>query len=311
MSLVPSPVTGGQTAVVDQFDAAAIIYRYRADWDIDVRSYFDGMSKVPLFQCADTGYRFFYPQSLAGEADFYDVVWQAEIRRADSSEWRDDLQFALNRLRPGERVLDVGCANGVFVERAAQIAIAEGIDANRKGCQFAAERGLNVTCTTVGEHGRQFGSSYDTVVAFQVLEHVFDVSGFIQGLASLARPGGRIILSVPNNQPYYAGWAKYEPMNNPPHHIGLWNEQSLRAMARHFCLSVCEVEMTDRPSSFPVQTFRRAAHLARIPKNPSQVRGVEWLWIWAMAPMAVILSALDFVTRPSSRYAYLSIVLQK
>ena len=36
--------------------------------------YFDGLAMVQLRRCDDTGYRFFYPPSVAGEAEFYDMM---------------------------------------------------------------------------------------------------------------------------------------------------------------------------------------------------------------------------------------------
>src|SRR5215210_4844343 len=63
---VPSPVTGGATRVVDAFDVAAIIDRYRRDWNLDVADHFAGRTSIYLYQCEETGYRFFHPQSLAG-----------------------------------------------------------------------------------------------------------------------------------------------------------------------------------------------------------------------------------------------------
>ena len=310
---VPSPVTQGRSSLCDRFQTEAIIDRYRNDWELDVADHFNGMDQVSLYRCEDTGYRFFHPPSLAGEAAFYDAFWALDdphVHRPENA-WRNDWQFALERLEQGERVLDVGCADGAFVKRAGEVAWSEGLDENEKGCQLAQAKGLNVTCAPVANFARLHPDEFDTVTASQVLEHVYDVNGFIAALAQLARPGGRIILSVPNNEPYYAGSAKYEPLNNPPHHIGLWNERSLRKMAKHFGLTVEEVGHLGSPDRFTLQVYRRAALLANVSKAPNQLKPGDWVKIIVTSPIGFILTLKERLDRSTSNYAYLSIVLRK
>lgn len=311
--VVTSPVTGGRARLCDEFRTADLIARYRNDWGLDVADHFEGVHKLSLFLCKDSGYRFFHPPSLAGEAAFYDRFWALEdptIHRPRGA-IRDDWQFALERLRPGEKALDVGCAEGAFMEHAQQIAEIEGIDENAEGCRIARRNGLSANCSTVTDYAAAKAGAYDVVVASQVLEHVYDVAAFINGLKALVRPGGRVILSVPNNQPYYAGWSKYEPLNNPPHHIGLWNEKSLRNMAGHFGLIVDEVAYLGTTDRFALQVFRRAAHLVDVTRAPDQLRFGDWIRIAIAAPLALLLTARERVVRSTCNYAYLSIVLSK
>lgn len=55
-------------------DAATIVARYRES-KVDVARYFTGLTKVSIYECTETGYRFFHPPSLAGEADFYEQLY--------------------------------------------------------------------------------------------------------------------------------------------------------------------------------------------------------------------------------------------
>lgn len=310
-SVVDSPVTGGPASVCDEFACADLVERYRNDWGLDVAAHFAGMDHILLYRCEETGYRFFHPPELAGEAAFYDQFWALEnptIHRPKDA-WRADWQFALERLKPGERVLDVGSADGAFLERAAEIANAEGIDANEQGCLRARRAGLKVTCSTVTDYAASNAGAFDVVAASQVLEHVYDVATFVQGLKTLARPGGRIILSVPNNQPYYAGWSKYEPLNNPPHHIGLWNERSLRAMAAHFALDVAELGYLGPPDSLKLQLYRRASHLAGVIRAPNQLTAADWVKLGLASPLALLLTGAERARRSTCNHAYLAIVL--
>ena len=309
---VRSPVTGGAAKLCDTFRCADIVDRYRNDWGLEVATHFEGRRELPLYRCEDTGYRFFHPPTLAGEAAFYDQFWALENPRIHrpAGTWRDDWQFALDRLRPGERVLDVGCADGAFLERAREIGEAEGIDENAAGCRVAQRAGLKVTCTAVGDFAADHPAAFDVVAASQVLEHVYDVAGFVSHLKRLVRPDGRIILSVPNNQPYYAGWSKYEPLNNPPHHIGLWNERSLRRMARHLDLEVEELGLLGAPDRFALQVFRHAAHLAGVTRAPNQLRAGDWLRIAITTPIAFVATLAERVTGSTCNHAYLATVLR-
>jgi SAM-dependent methyltransferase len=311
--MVRSPVTGGPAWLCDVVRSNDLIGRYRYDWGLDVASHFDGLSSLSVYQCEDTGYRFFHPASLAGESSFYDQFWALEnptIHRPKGA-WRDDWQFALDRIRASDKVLDVGAADGAFIERAGQIAQAEGIDENDAGCRLAQRNGLTVTCTTVSEFANSHPATFDLVIASQVLEHVYGVAQFMRALKQLTRSGGRIILSVPNNQPYYAGWTKYDPLNNPPHHIGLWNERSLRKMARHVDLQVEEVAYLGKPDRFALQVFRRAAHLADVTRAPKQLTRADWIRIGLRTPLATILTMMERLAGSTCNFAYVAVVLRK
>ena len=295
----------------DEFRCTDLVARYRNDWGLEVDDHFQGIHRLSLYRCKDSGYRFFYPPSLAGEASFYDQFWALENPTVHRPKGvvRDDWQFALERLRPGEKALDVGCAEGAFMEHARQITDIEGIDENQQGCQIAQRNGLNASCASVAEFAKARPAAFDVVTASQVLEHVYDVAGFISGLMGLVRPGGRIILSVPNNEPYYVGWSKYEPLNNPPHHIGLWNEPALRKMANHFGLKVEELGYLGTPDRFTLQVYRRASHLADVTKSPNQLRFGDWLRIAFATPIALILTLKERLLRSTCNHAYVSVVL--
>jgi 2-polyprenyl-3-methyl-5-hydroxy-6-metoxy-1,4-benzoquinol methylase len=311
--MVQSPVTGGSASLCDEYRCADLIARYKNDWSLDVAEHFKGMNRLSLYRCKDTGYRFFHPASLAGEADFYDEFWALEnpnIHRPKGIV-RDDWQFALDRIRPGEKVLDVGCAEGAFLEHASNITVAEGIDENAEGCRLAIAGGLKASCAKVADFANDHPKSFDVVVASQVLEHVYDVAAFMNGLIRLVRPGGRIILCVPNNEPYYVGWTKYDPLNNPPHHIGMWNEASLRSMAAYFGLKIDEVGHLGNPDRFPLQVYRRAAYLADVTKAPNQLKSRDWLRIAVTTPIALILTLKERAVGSTSNHAYVSIVLRK
>lgn len=46
-------------------------------------------------------------------------------------------------------------------------------------------------------------SQFDVVTFFQVLEHIADVHSFLTSALLTLKTGGKVILAVPNNEPYY------------------------------------------------------------------------------------------------------------
>jgi 2-polyprenyl-3-methyl-5-hydroxy-6-metoxy-1,4-benzoquinol methylase len=83
--------------------------------------------------------------------------------------------------------------------------------------------GVDFFSLTPGEH------NYDAVCLFQVLEHMHDISGFFKHVRAFIKPQGKLIISVPNNNPYLYVNDKLHTLNLPPHHMGLWTGSSLTA----------------------------------------------------------------------------------
>lgn len=96
------------------------------------------------------------------------------------------------------RLLDVGCATGKFMRLALREGWdAEGIDVSPFAVQTAREKGLTAHLGTV-ESVPLLPESFDVITAFDVLEHVQDVRGFLDTVHTILKPGGRLIVLSPN-----------------------------------------------------------------------------------------------------------------
>ena len=108
--------------------------------------------------------------------------------------WRIDKAIA--HVRPGDRLLDVGCHEGELIERvAARVATATGVDPvarPREEARLHILRGV-----FPGELDFAPGS-FDCITALAVLEHVPDPAGFARACAAALAPGGRIVITVPH-----------------------------------------------------------------------------------------------------------------
>jgi SAM-dependent methyltransferase len=101
-------------------------------------------------------------------------------------------------LRPGERVLDVGCLGGALLEPTARKAWVVGMDVIPEALILAGQRGLRPVLADASQ-GLPFREhSFDLVHAGEVLEHLFHPLALLRELRRVTRPGGRLVGTVPN-----------------------------------------------------------------------------------------------------------------
>jgi 2-polyprenyl-3-methyl-5-hydroxy-6-metoxy-1,4-benzoquinol methylase len=239
---ISSPVARGARArCVGSVPTAYIVERYRQAYDVDVREYFEGRTEIALYECERTGYRFYHPASLAGRDSLYRDLGRFPWFYQEGK-WEH--ARALDLLRPGHRVLDVGCGTGSYLvaarrKRAGAVA---GIELNPDCARTARERGLTIDETRIEDHAEKWPEFYDLVSAFQVLEHVYDAGDFVRACLDALAPGGLFLVGVPNNDAFL----RFDPtfvLNGPPHHMGLWTRRSLEALARLFPMELVFVEV--------------------------------------------------------------------
>ncbi len=98
------------------------------------------------------------------------------------------------------RVLDNGCGVGEYLARLAGAATAaHGLefDLDRARAAAARARRASVVCAA-GERLPYASASFDLVLSHEVLEHVKDDRAAATEIVRLLRPGGRLVLFVPN-----------------------------------------------------------------------------------------------------------------
>ena len=141
---------------------------------------------------------------------------------------------------------DIGCGNGELLDelrrRGHRVL---GIEVDPLARQAAVRRGLSVLAGTAECLPELPARAFDTVVMSHVLEHTLDPLRAIANAARLAKPGGHVIIEVPNNAcaslaDRGAAW----PWLDVPRHLNFFTERSLRRMARAANLALLGVEWT-------------------------------------------------------------------
>lgn len=132
------------------------------------------------------------------------------------------------------RLLDFGCAVGLFVKVAADAGWdAIGIERST----WAAEYGRRQYGLTIVDGSEDccvgFGQSFDLVTMWDVLEHLEDPRGTLQQVASWLKPGGVLALNTVDSASRGARLAgKHWRHLAPPHHLQYFTRDSLLYLLR-------------------------------------------------------------------------------
>ena len=152
------------------------------------------------------------------------------IRRGQHKRCRLIDRYAPARPGAARRLLDVGCASGLFLEAMQSYPgwLVEGVELNETAARTTSAR-LGVP-VFVGpfEQARYAGAAFDAIALWDVLEHLHDPLASLRELRRILRPGGVLFLRVPNAASYVARlcgryWSGYDL----PRHMTLFTPRTL------------------------------------------------------------------------------------
>lgn len=219
-----------------------LIVRLWAKRGVGVSNLFE-TNTISKFKCTNCGVGFYYPP-CPGDDAFYGKLasWEWYYKHSGKSEYN----VAANLIKPGMRIIDVGCGIGEFSTHLAVGVDFVGAELSSKSVYIAKSLGRNVNQIDITKAPQEYVNNFDVVTCFQVLEHIVSLHEFFFGLVNLCKPGGIIVIAVPNNDGF-VGDAVNNIFNMPPHHILLWNKSSLHYLAKQYGLNV--VDYTEEPLS--------------------------------------------------------------
>lgn len=231
------PVTGEPAVrLVQRIKASSLARLWRISFGVNAKPSFRGVDYFGLWE-SPTGLYFFDPM-LEGDNEFYSQYYAYLLKHklwAEDSV-REEFKMAARNVKPGDKVLDVGCGFASFrgvVPQADYV----GLDPN-----FAEGSGLDyVRNETLQQHLVANAGSYDAVCSFQVVEHVTDPSRMFADMVQAAKPGGRVIIGVPHVPSAMTRIPNFL-LNAPPHHLTWWTKPALAALAERSGATVESIE---------------------------------------------------------------------
>ncbi|HVN53916.1 MAG TPA: class I SAM-dependent methyltransferase [Anaerolineaceae bacterium] len=217
--------------------------RWQAEFGIDISTEIRDVILFKQLYCENCKIQFFDPLN-AGSSDLY-----KQLERFDWYYQQNKWEYtrALQDLPGCDRVVEIGSGYGYFAEHARKALKLNihGIEINPDAVVFARAKGLTVDLVSLEELAAQKPGYYQAVCAFQVLEHVDNPRSFLRSCCDLLVPGGKLILSIPNGMGFQFKLDLLLDM--PPHHLSIWNPETLSKLARIYSLDLMKLEFEPLP----------------------------------------------------------------
>lgn len=131
--------------------------------------------------------------------------------------------------RPGT-VLDIGCATGAFLVAMRDLGWqVQGVELSEHAAEYARQVQKLPVHTGTAESAHFAENQFDVVTMWDVLEHVIDPRQTLREVARILKPGGLLVLSLPNPDcweaklfgQYWVGWDR-------PRHLHIFSRPVLQ-----------------------------------------------------------------------------------
>jgi 2-polyprenyl-3-methyl-5-hydroxy-6-metoxy-1,4-benzoquinol methylase len=199
------------------------------------------------------------------------------MRALREENFRDIVDIACLFTRTSaRRLLDVGCAHGSFLERAAERFEALGIEPDAELGRRAAARGLPVRLGHFPGALRP-GECFDVIVFNDVIEHIPDIGAALDACYAHLNEGGLLILTLPSSEGFFyrlsktfarIGWRSlFERLwqkDLPSPHVHYFRPGNLeRLVARHGFDCIHVSELSAMTAKGLLERIRYAGNISR------------------------------------------------
>ncbi|MCP3732907.1 class I SAM-dependent methyltransferase [Sphingomonas sp. MG17] len=234
MTTAPCPLClTNETSLVEVIHGQKLTRAWFKSYGINIDLHGEDVSYICCNRC---DLKFFHPPS-AGGGDLYDTLQKFDWYYTTA---KPEYDIAKPLLPAEGPILEVGSGKAAFASYIGTHRYT-GLEFSDAAFRRAAEAGITLLKETIEDHAAAHPAAYDGVVSFQVLEHVTDPHRFVQGCVQALKPGGTLVLAVPDHEGL-CGIAQNNILDMPPHHVSHWSEQSLRMLAELYDLEVVVIE---------------------------------------------------------------------
>lgn len=173
---------------------------------------------------------------------YYDELWERLPADLEPPAFERRRDFLVEHVRPGWRVLDVGCGEGAFAAELARAgAQPVGVEVAARAVERARAKhpGVDFRHAPIGAPLPLEDQECDAVWASEVLEHVADTAALLSELRRVLRPGGTLLITTPSN-----GRVRLLLDGPPPpldEHLRLYTRASLRDVLGEFGFAAVRV----------------------------------------------------------------------
>jgi SAM-dependent methyltransferase len=220
--------------------------------------------------------------------------------------------------QPGS-ALEIGCGDGFMLDALRSLGWSvTGTERTDQMSRFAREH-FGITVYSEDSSGLPKDDRYDMIILFQVLEHLANPVQEINRYRQLLKPGGRIVIGVPN----FTSWqSRYAGPNwfhlDVPRHLFHHSPESMQALAKAAGLAIQNISFYS-PEHDPygwIQSilnkhFANANRLTKILMRMTPVQTQDIVPLLLIAPLSVIAIALSLISWGLRQGAVMEIVLRE
>lgn len=224
---------------------------------------------------------------------------------------RDHVEFVRRALRDSKEsgmVVDIGCGGGLFLKILKEFgAPVAGLDFSLEAAGIAwRDNGVPAVCASLTN--APFGpESCAVVTMFHVLEHLYDPASYLHTARDLLRPGGRLVVQVPNASCWqFLLFGENWNGVDVPRHLINFRKRDLQGLLDHCGFEVVRwkhFSLRDNPAGLATTLAPGLDPMARrvrgIKETPAQRLGKDFAYL-GLAAAALPFTLLEAACRAGS-----------
>lgn len=219
-------------------------------------------------------------------------------------------RFKYLDLKPGDKVLDLGCGEGRHVHGLHMVGGLDviGVDLDETSLEKAREGLATLPPQAEGETRLQRGdataldfpdATFDAVICSEVLEHLPDYGAVLREIRRVLKPSGKLCVSVPHGWPERLCWRLAPPPNGyafePGGHIRIFDEVDLKT-----AVEVCGFRLFRRHHAHAIHSpywWLKCAFWERRDDHP-WVKAYHRFLVWDLMKKPWLTRGMDAMLNP-------------